>query len=72
MFNIYLVYYKYTVYDVYEEINTEQNCVITLTRSDLVEARHDVNVIKKKICEADKLFPETPIVIMGIYKLGLE
>lgn len=69
MFNIYLVYYKYHVYD---EINTEQNCIITLTRSDLVEARHDVNVIKKKICEADKLFPETPIVIMGIYKLGLE
>lgn len=69
MFNIYLVYYKYHVYD---GIKTEQNCIITLTRSDLVEARHDVNVIKKKICEADKLFPETPIVIMGIYKLGLE
>lgn len=66
MFNIYLVYYKYTVYD---EISTEQNCIITLTRSDLFEARHDVNVIKKKICEADKLFPETPIVIMGIYRL---
>lgn len=69
MFNTYLVYYKYHVYD---GINAEQNCVITLTRSDLVEARHDVNVIKKKICESDKLFPETPIVIMGIYQLGLE
>lgn len=67
--NTYLVYYKYHVYDVYDEIKTEQNCVITLTRSDLVEARDDVNAIKKKICEADKLFPETPIIIMGIYRL---
>lgn len=69
MLNTYLVYYKYHVYDLYDRINTEQNCVITLTRSDLVEARDDVNVIKRKICEADKLFPETPIVIMGIHRL---
>ena len=45
MDNTYLVYYKYRLYD---GINIEQNCVITLTRTDLVEARHDVNAIKKK------------------------
>ena len=45
MTNTYLVYYKYRLYD---GINTEQNCVITLNRTDLVEARHDVNAIKKK------------------------
>ena len=66
MFNTYLVYYKYHLYD---GTNTEENCVITLTRTDLVEARHDVGVIKKKICEVDILFRETPIVIMGIYRL---
>lgn len=66
MFNTYLVYYKYRLYD---GINVEQNCVITLTRTDLVEARHDVGVIKKKICKVDILSPETPIIIMGIYRL---
>lgn len=66
MFNTYLVYYKYRLCD---EINIEQNCVITLTRTDLVEARHDVGVIKKKICKVDILSPETPIIIMGIYRL---
>ena len=66
MANTYLVYYKYRLYD---GINVEQNCVITLTRTDLVEARHDVNAIKKKICKVDILSPETPIIIMGIYRL---